>query len=327
MENTTTGLLTPKQQKFCDEYLIDMNATRAALRAGYSSSTALSGALMRIPKIAYYLQERTNAAARQAQVTHQMILTELSKIAFGNMRNYYRSDGTLKGVHELADDEGAALWSMRITETAEGKTTFIRLNSKLGALEKMAKHLRFYTEPEEAPKNVVYVDTARLTEEDKFEDDSFDEPEEDDDYKDEYDEFEDEKERERIWRMESERNSLVYFYPKLEKILPPAKFMTDEMIVHCLKQLTAKRADEPGWITQRRSGTDEHQPVFDPDAPRLFERDEEEAGSESTEDAAAGVSQAGAPGQLGGTIDFGSAKKGTCRVPLMMGNSREYRSW
>src|ERR1700744_1191481 len=104
MSDVLTGFLTPKQQKFCDEYLTDLNATRAALRAGYSSSTALSGALMRIPKIAAYIQQRTEAASREAQITHQMILAELGKIAFGNMRNYYHSDGRMKGVHELTAD-------------------------------------------------------------------------------------------------------------------------------------------------------------------------------------------------------------------------------
>ena len=110
MNNEQTGFLTPKQQKFCDEYLIDLNATRAALRAGYSSSTALSGALMRIPKIAAYLQQHRETASREAGINHQMVLAELGKIAFSNMANYYHKDGSLKGVHELTPDEAAALY-------------------------------------------------------------------------------------------------------------------------------------------------------------------------------------------------------------------------
>jgi phage terminase small subunit len=50
--------LTPKQQRFCDEYLIDLNATKAALRAGYSGATALSGQLMLLPKIKHYLSDK-----------------------------------------------------------------------------------------------------------------------------------------------------------------------------------------------------------------------------------------------------------------------------
>jgi phage terminase small subunit len=89
MENI---ILTPKQQRFCDEYLVDLNATKAALRAGYSGATALNGKLMTIPKIRYYLQQRTEAATRKAQVNHEMILNELCKMAFGNMGNYFTSE-------------------------------------------------------------------------------------------------------------------------------------------------------------------------------------------------------------------------------------------
>ncbi|WP_448698592.1 terminase small subunit [Mucilaginibacter sp. AW1-3] len=181
-------ILTPKQQKFCDEYLIDLNATKAALRAGYSGSTALSGALMRIPKIAYYLQQRTEEVSRKAKINHEMLLTELSKIAFGNMRNYYHSDGTMKGVHELTDDEAAALWCMKITDGKDGQTSFIRLNNKLSALEKIARHLRFYDMEEEEPeKEYVFLDSAKLDDDDTFDDELFEdeENEDDDDYYDE----------------------------------------------------------------------------------------------------------------------------------------------
>ena len=119
MENI---VLTPKQQKFCDEYLIDLNATQAALRAGYSGSTALNGRLMTIPKIRYYLQQRTQEVTKKAQLTHEMVLSELTKIAFGNLVNYYRSDGTMKGMHELTPDEGAALWGLTVTEGKDGTT-------------------------------------------------------------------------------------------------------------------------------------------------------------------------------------------------------------
>ena len=55
MENYINQL-TIKQQLFCDEYLKDMNATRAALRAGYSAETAMNGSLMRKPKIKAHLE-------------------------------------------------------------------------------------------------------------------------------------------------------------------------------------------------------------------------------------------------------------------------------
>ena len=101
--------LSAKQRLFCDEYLIDRNATAAALRAGYSASTALGGYLMVIPKIKWYIEERTQATAKKLRVNHEMILDELCKIAFGNIGNFFGADGLLKPMHEVDVDDKAAL--------------------------------------------------------------------------------------------------------------------------------------------------------------------------------------------------------------------------
>lgn len=105
--------LTPKQQLFCDEYLTDLNATRAALRAGYSTTTALNGQLMALPKIRSYIKEHTEAATQKLQVNRDRVLAELCKIAFGNFGNYYLPDGSLKPMQALSDDEKAALWHVK----------------------------------------------------------------------------------------------------------------------------------------------------------------------------------------------------------------------
>ena len=148
MSTKIEQMMTMKQRAFCDEYLIDMNATRAALAVGYSVYTAMSGNLMQVTKIKMYLKERMEAKAQQAQVNQGMVLRELCKIAFGNLRNCFLPDGSLKPVHELSDDEAAALWSVSVsndgTGAAAGTTTKIRMYNKLMALDKIAKHLDFY---------------------------------------------------------------------------------------------------------------------------------------------------------------------------------------
>ena len=179
--------LTPKQQRFCDEYLIGLNATKAALRAGYSASTALNGKLMTLPKIKNYLQQRTEQASSQLQVTHQMILAELSKIAFANMGNYFDADGKVKPMNALTDDAKAALWNFSVSDNGEECTVKIRLNNKLSALEKIAKYLKFYeAEAPQPEKEYVYLDKEDLEEDDLFDDESFDE--EDDDWDEEEEE-------------------------------------------------------------------------------------------------------------------------------------------
>ncbi len=314
------NVLTPKQQKFCDEYLIDMNATRAALRAGYSGTTALSGALMRLPKIAAYLQERTATASREAGITHQMLLAELGKIAFGNMANYYRSDGTLKGVHELTADEAAALWCMKITDSKDGQTTFIRLNNKLSALEKIAKHLGFYyAEPEAPQKEYVIVEKDKLTEDDLFDDAELARTQEDaeDDYDDEdeddWDDEEDEEKETTVERLTRQRENLCYFYPGLDKVLPEGQYLTDEILTRGLNEFTRPRHDEPWWIDNIRLGEEWHKPgeKVGPNRykPPGDEDDEQEAEFELA----------------GGAEEEVKKSNGRCEVPFMKGNSKEYR--
>jgi hypothetical protein len=186
MKTNVADFLTPKQRKFCDEYLIDMNASRAALRAGYSASTALNGQLMAMSKIKLYLQQRTEEIAQKVQVTPDMVMRELCKIAFGNMGNYFLPDGRMKAMHELSDDEKAALWSISVNDDGSGSsvtaTTKFRMYNKLSALDKIAKHLNFYKPEEKKPEiRYVYLDKADMTEDDWFEDEEEEENEESED--------------------------------------------------------------------------------------------------------------------------------------------------
>ena len=176
MKTIDAFTLTPKQQRFCDEYLIDMNATRAALRAGYTQATAMNGQLMEMPKIQAYLKERTAQAAQKLQVSHETLLGELMKVAFANMGDYFGDDGRVKAMGDIADDKKSAIWSLKVSEGKYGTTVQLRLHNKLAALEKIAKHIKFYEveakQPE--PQEAVYVDKGDLNDDDRFEDDSID---------------------------------------------------------------------------------------------------------------------------------------------------------
>lgn len=82
--------LTAKQQRFCDEYLIDLNATQAAIRAGYSEKTACEqGArLLANVKVQHYLQKRKKERVERTEITQDMVLYELANIAFSNAADY-----------------------------------------------------------------------------------------------------------------------------------------------------------------------------------------------------------------------------------------------
>jgi len=153
-----------------------MNATRAALRAGYTQATAMNGQLMELSKIQAYLKERTAQASQKLQIDHETLLGELVKVAFANMGDYFGDDGRVKPLHEIDADKKAAIWSMKVSEGKYGTTVQLRLHNKLAAIEKIARHIRFYEPEEKEPEQeIVYVDKEDLNEDDRFEDDSVDE--------------------------------------------------------------------------------------------------------------------------------------------------------
>ena len=82
--------LTDKQKRFCDEYLIDLNATQAAIRAGYSEKTAYrTGAdNLRKPQIEEYIAKRQKELSRSTEITQERVIKELALIAVSNNADY-----------------------------------------------------------------------------------------------------------------------------------------------------------------------------------------------------------------------------------------------
>jgi phage terminase small subunit len=144
--------LTLQQQRFCDEYLVSFNAYRAAVCAGYSENTARKAELLHLPKIQAYLKVGMAKNAERLQVTHDMILRELAKIAFSNMGNYYDDTATLKPMYALTSDEKAAISQYQIMDSLDqdgnrvGELSRIKLHNKMSALDKIARHVGFYSE-------------------------------------------------------------------------------------------------------------------------------------------------------------------------------------
>lgn len=78
--------LTEKQKRFCEEYLIDLNATQAAIRAGYSSKTASRIAIELLNKthVSKYLTELMRKRSESTKITSEQVVKELEKIAFSD---------------------------------------------------------------------------------------------------------------------------------------------------------------------------------------------------------------------------------------------------
>ena len=140
------GRLTDRQKAFCDEYLIDLNATQAALRAGYSPKGAQRMAVrnMQNPLVQKYLNERREARSKRTQITQDFVLGELMKIATANGTDF-ASVGKgnrvrLTPTEELPPEKRAAVASVK--KGRDGME--IKTYDKLRALELLGKHLGMF---------------------------------------------------------------------------------------------------------------------------------------------------------------------------------------
>lgn len=94
--------LTPKQATFVEEYLKDLNATQAAIRAGYSEKTA--GAIgeenLRKPEIAKAIELAKQERSKRTQIDADWLLTRLAEEAEADLADIYYPSGALKPIHE-----------------------------------------------------------------------------------------------------------------------------------------------------------------------------------------------------------------------------------
>lgn len=147
--------LTDKQSAFVREYMVDLNATQAAIRAGYSPDTA--GAIgwenLQKPEIAAEVAEAMEARGRRTEADADRVSRELARAGFVDPRKLFDADGRLLPVHLLDDDTAAAIASYDVAVSADGKTTTkVRFVSKLSALELLGRHLgMFKPQPEPPP--------------------------------------------------------------------------------------------------------------------------------------------------------------------------------
>ncbi|RKJ00405.1 terminase small subunit [bacterium D16-54] len=154
--------LTEKQRRFVDEYLIDLNATQAAIRAGYSVKTAKDIGCQNLAKlnIQQAVSEQMAERSKRTGVNQDRIVLELAKIAFVNAADVIDSDDATIKAGATADDT-AAIQSVKVkvipTKEGEGVEREIRLNDKLKALELLGKHLGMWNDKLDVNVNIPVV--------------------------------------------------------------------------------------------------------------------------------------------------------------------------
>lgn len=138
--------LTPKQRRFIDEYLIDLNATQAAIRAGYSEKTAYSIGLQNLKKLEIQaeIQKRRNRLQNKLEITQERVLQELAAIAFANGADYAKvvNSGLLPTVEmipteELPPEKLPAIAGIKANQYG----VEVKLHDKVKALELLGKYL------------------------------------------------------------------------------------------------------------------------------------------------------------------------------------------
>lgn len=154
--------LTPKQERFVHEYLIDLNATQAAIRAGYSERTARQVAAENLskPDIQAAIDACMKARETRTGITADRVLAELALIGFSDMGQILDFTGDvprLKKASEIAPEARRLLQAVKVKRYLEGKgddateveVTEFKLWSKDNALHKLAQHLGLLVEKHE----------------------------------------------------------------------------------------------------------------------------------------------------------------------------------
>lgn len=143
--------LSPRMRLFVHYYLIEPNATQAAIKAGYSEKTAhVQGPrMLGNVRILEAINAGMSTLYKRLDITAERVLQELAKIGFSDMRSFVRwgSSGVqLKNSEDLSDEDAAAVAEVSETITKDGGSIKFKLHDKKGALELMGKNLKLFTE-------------------------------------------------------------------------------------------------------------------------------------------------------------------------------------
>lgn len=147
-----------QHERFCVEYLVDFNGTRSALAAGYKDGEGIRSQaydLLTRPHIQQRVKELNSALMLKAQVSPELVLTELRRIAACDVGQAYLPDGSLKAIHDIPDDVRRCISAFEVEEIFEGqgedrvyvgKLRKVKFWDKNKGLELLGKHFKLFTE-------------------------------------------------------------------------------------------------------------------------------------------------------------------------------------
>jgi phage terminase small subunit len=165
-DEDTEPELTPRQRRFVEEYVVDLNGTQAAIRAGYSRSGAsVEGSrLLANPKIQAAVAAAQEERSKRTGITADWVLQRLAAFASVDIRNVVSwgeavpvrdpetgEESITNGVAIVDSKDLDPLTAAAITEVSQTRTGEIRVKlvDKLAALEKIGKHLGMFVDRKE----------------------------------------------------------------------------------------------------------------------------------------------------------------------------------
>lgn len=158
--------LTAKQARFVAEYLKDLNATKAAERAGYSAKTAHSQGprLLEHVEVKRALNEHSKRRAERVEIKADDVLRELRRLALVDIGEAFDTEGRLKPIHEIPIDVRRAMSAVEVQQVFDhdgehryhsGDLMKVKFWDKTKGLELLGKHLKLFTDKVEHSGGVV----------------------------------------------------------------------------------------------------------------------------------------------------------------------------
>jgi len=157
--------LTQKQERFCNEYIIDFNATKAYTRAGYSATgkgiEVNACKLLKETKIANRVSELKKEAASKVDITKERVLKEIAKIAFMDETLFYDESGEPLYLDEIPEDirSGLANYGIKTRKIGDDviHTPVFKTHDKIKALDMLGKYTGLYEVDNEQKQQTVQV--------------------------------------------------------------------------------------------------------------------------------------------------------------------------
>lgn len=159
--------LNYKQKLFCLEYIVDLNGTQAAIRAGYSSNTAgqIADEHLKKPKIQKEIDRLFEERAQRTMITADRVLTELANLAFSDITAVMEWD-TKKGVRlkdsaSLTPAQRKTIAEISTKETINGREFKVKTYSKDAALTNLMKHLGLFEKDNSQKDTPIKIEVVR----------------------------------------------------------------------------------------------------------------------------------------------------------------------